>query len=214
MKEKFAELRKEYRQETLTEADLKANPFEQFHYWLAQSIQAGLTEPNAMILSTASLQGIPSSRTVLLKELDTEGFVFFTNYASRKGQEIAENAQVSLLFYWPELERQVRIQGQAEKLTTEESDTYFASRPRGSQLGAWASKQSEVISGRETLEDRLKSLETQFADSSIPRPEFWGGYRVKPSEIEFWQGRPNRLHDRLSFRKSAALAWQVFRLSP
>ena len=206
-------LRKEYRQASLNEAELQADPFLQFKYWFEQAISAQLPEPNAMILSTVSVSGAPSSRTVLLKELDSQGFVFFSNYASRKGREIAVNQQVCLLFYWAELERQVRIEGQIETISAADSDAYFASRPRGSQLGAWASSQSERLDSRETLEQTLQALEQEYADKAIPRPPHWGGYRVVPNAVEFWQGRPSRLHDRLLYQLEGQ-TWRVSRLSP
>ncbi len=206
-------LRKEYRQASLNEAELRADPFSQFKYWFEQAISAQLPEPNAMILSTVSVSGAPSSRTVLLKELDSQGFVFFSNYASRKGREIAVNQQVCLLFYWAELERQVRIEGQIETISAADSDAYFASRPRGSQLGAWASSQSERLDSRETLEQTLQALEQEYADKAIPRPPHWGGYRVVPNAVEFWQGRPSRLHDRLLYQLEGQ-TWRVSRLSP
>lgn len=206
-------LRKEYRQASLNEAELQADPFSQFKYWFEQAISAQLPEPNAMILSTVSASGAPSSRTVLLKELDSQGFVFFSNYASRKGREIAVNQQVCLLFYWAELERQVRIEGQIETISAADSDAYFASRPRGSQLGAWASSQSERLDSRETLEQTLQALEQEYADKAIPRPPHWGGYRVVPNAVEFWQGRPSRLHDRLLYQLEGQ-TWRVSRLSP
>lgn len=214
MKDTLAKLRKEYRQHRLDEDDLAADPMKQFQIWFQAAVSAQLPEPNAMILSTVSPQGEPSSRTVLLKEADACGFVFFTNYLSRKGRDIAQNPQVSLLFYWPELERQVRILGRAEQLPASESDQYFASRPRGSQLGAWASAQSETLISREVLENKLKDLEQQWSDQEIPRPAHWGGYRVLPHELEFWQGRPNRLHDRLVYQRQQGGDWQIFRRFP
>jgi pyridoxamine 5'-phosphate oxidase len=206
-------LRKEYRQASLNESELQADPFLQFKYWFEQAISAQLPEPNAMILSTVSASGAPSSRTVLLKELDSQGFVFFSNYASRKGREIAANQQVCLLFYWAELERQVRIEGQIEKISEADSDAYFASRPRGSQLGAWASSQSECLDSREVLEQTLQALEQEYAEKAIPRPPHWGGYRVVPNAVEFWQGRPSRLHDRLLYQIEGQ-NWRVTRLFP
>lgn len=206
-------LRKEYRQASLNEADVSADPFLQFQAWFGQACSAELPEPNAMILSTVSASGAPSSRTVLLKEFDSQGFVFFSNYISRKGREMAANPQVCLLFYWAELERQVRIEGQIEKIPVADSDSYFASRPRGSQLGAWASQQSQSLSSRQALEQALQALEAEYTGKTIPRPAHWGGYRVLPLTLEFWQGRPSRLHDRLLYRRTDQ-NWQLSRLSP
>ncbi|MGE3728188.1 MAG: pyridoxamine 5'-phosphate oxidase [Candidatus Sericytochromatia bacterium] len=206
-------LRKEYRQASLNEGDLLADPFLQFKHWFEQALSAQLPEPNAMILSTVSASGAPSSRTVLLKELDPQGFVFFSNYASRKGREVDANPQVCLLFYWPELERQIRIEGPIEKIAEADSDAYFASRPRGSQLGAWASMQSARLNSREELEQVLQRLEQDYVGKDIPRPPHWGGYRVVPEAVEFWQGRPSRLHDRLLYRQQGQ-TWSISRLSP
>lgn len=206
-------LRKEYRQASLNESDLLADPFLQFKHWFEQALSAQLPEPNAMILSTVSASGAPSSRTVLLKELDPQGFVFFSNYASRKGREVDANPQVCLLFYWPELERQIRIEGPIEKIAAADSDAYFASRPRGSQLGAWASMQSACLNSREELEQVLQRLEQEYVGKDIPRPPHWGGYRVVPEAVEFWQGRPSRLHDRLLYRLLGQ-TWSISRLSP
>jgi pyridoxamine 5'-phosphate oxidase len=167
-----------------------------------------------MTLATAAHDGKPSARMVLLKGFDQNGFVFYTNYESRKGHELDENPRAALVFYWPELERQIRIEGRVEKLAQDESDAYFASRPLGSRLGAWASRQSEVISGRQVIESRLQELETEYKDRAIPRPPHWGGYRVRPEAIEFWQGRPSRLHDRLRYRKLEDGRWVIERLSP
>lgn len=178
-----------------------------------QAISVGLLEPNAMTLATCDASGQPDARTVLLKAVDRNGFVFFTNYESKKSREIAENARVSLLFYWGELERQVRIAGMAVRVPEAESEEYFKSRPIGHQIGAWVSNQSDVIAGREVLEERLAALSRQFERGPIPRPPHWGGFRVAPHAIEFWQGRPNRLHDRLEYRRSDS-AWVIRRLSP
>ncbi|MDP9454252.1 MAG: pyridoxamine 5'-phosphate oxidase [Actinobacteria bacterium] len=206
-------LRKEYTRAGLREADLAAEPAEQFRRWFDEALGAGLHEPNAMTVATASPDGRPSARVVLLKGFDERGFVFYTNYEGRKGRELAENPHCALVFYWGELERQVRIEGRASRVPGEESDAYYGSRPRGSRLGAWASAQSREIESREALEERLGSLKREHEDREVPRPPFWGGYRVEPEVVEFWQGRENRLHDRLVYR-SAPGGWEVVRLQP
>lgn len=213
MNHSIANIRNEYSLKGLHENDLASNPLKQFQTWFNEVLDSGLYEPNAMHLSTTS-ETRPSGRIVLLKGLDERGFVFFTNYQSRKGNEMAHNAQVALTFFWKELERQVRIEGRIEKTSAEESDAYHDSRPRGSQIGAWVSHQSEVITNREFLEARQKTLEEEFADQLVPRPPHWGGYRVIPDYVEFWQGRPSRLHDRLAYTKTSEDAWQIERLSP
>lgn len=168
-----------------------------------------------MTLATATADGRPSARTVLLKEVDENGFVFYTNYESRKGRELIENPRAALVFYWEELERQVRVEGIAEKVSQEQSEEYFRTRPKGSRLGAWASRQGQVLPNREIIEDRLAELAKQYeASEDIPLPDYWGGFRVKPEIIEFWQGRPNRLHDRLCYRRESSGAWTISRLSP
>lgn len=210
----LADLRKEYMLQGLREADLDANPFAQFRTWFDQAVTAQLEEPNAMTLATATREGRPSARMVLLKGFDAQGFVFYTNYESRKARELAENPLAALVFFWVGLERQVRIEGRIEPVASHESDTYFASRPVGSQVGAWASHQSQVIPDRETLERRAQELSAQYAGQDIPRPPFWGGYRVVPETMEFWQGRPSRLHDRLRYRRLEDARWQIERLSP
>jgi pyridoxamine 5'-phosphate oxidase len=209
----ISDLRKEYTVGGLTEAEIRLNPIEQFFYWLDQAIVAQVPEPNAMSLATATPDGKPSARIVLLKGCDERGFTFFTNYLSRKGREIAENPYVAAVFFWHELERQVRIEGKVERVSDAESDAYHHSRPIGSQLGAWTSEQSEVISGRKVLEDRLRELTVRFGSGEIPRPPHWGGFRIIPDVIEFWQGRPNRLHDRIQFRRVDG-TWIMERLAP
>jgi pyridoxamine 5'-phosphate oxidase len=206
-------LRKEYTRAGLDKADLDPDPIVQFHEWFQKVIDADLHEPNAMILATATAEGKPSARTVLLKGYDERGFVFYTNYEGRKAKEIEANPTCALLFYWGELERQVRIEGRASRLSGEESDAYFAGRPRGSRLGAWASEQSRPVEDRSVLEERVRALEAEYDGRRIPRPPFWGGYRVEPQEIEFWQGRENRLHDRLVYRREDG-AWRIERLQP
>jgi pyridoxamine 5'-phosphate oxidase len=206
-------LRKEYTRAGLDRADLDPDPIVQFQEWFEKVIDADLHEPNAMIVSTASTDGKPSARTVLLKGYDERGFVFYTNYEGRKANEIEANPMCALLFYWGELERQVRIEGRASRLSGDESDAYFEGRPRGSRLGAWASEQSRPVEDRSVLEERVKALEAQYEGREIPRPPFWGGYRVEPDTIEFWQGRENRLHDRLVYRREDG-AWRIERLQP
>ena len=207
-------LRKEYRRERLDEATAAADPLSMFEEWFAEAAESGLVEPNAMTLATATPEGKPSARVVLLKDFDATGFSFFTNYASRKGQEIAANPFAALTFWWGPLERQIRIEGRVEKLDTDESDAYFASRPQGSRLGAWVSHQSAVIPDRAVLEARLADLETQYGDEAPPRPPYWGGYRVIPAVYEFWQGGLHRLHDRLRYTRRDDGTWDLARLSP
>jgi len=208
-------LRRDYTQRGLTLDDLKPDPFDQFAQWFQQAIDAELLEPNALVLSTVSAEGIPFQRTVLLKYFDPQGFVFFTNYGSRKAQHIGDNPQVSMLFPWYGLERQLAIAGIATKISTTESLKYFSSRPRGSQLGAWVSQQSSIISSRQLLEMQFEKMKQKFLDREIPLPDFWGGYRVTPTSFEFWQGRPNRLHDRFLYnRQEVDESWAIQRLSP
>lgn len=215
MTDRIAKIRKEYTQETLQESEVALDPSRQFEYWFQEALRAELPEPNAMFLSTVDADGFPNGRVVLLKGLDARGFVFYTNYGSKKGQELASNAMASLTFFWQELERQVRVRGRVERVSEAESDEYFASRPRGSQIGAWVSEQSTVIQSREVLEERTQAYEARFANQEVPRPPHWGGYRVLPFELEFWQGRHSRLHDRIRYRLDEPTGtWLIERLSP
>ncbi len=207
----MADLRRDYALAGLAEGDLAATWLEQFDRWFGEA--AGLVEPNAVVLATATPDGVPSARTVLLKDYDERGLVVFTNLTSRKGREALANPRATLLFAWVELERQVVVEGAVEQVSREETEAYFRSRPRGSRLGAWTSHQSSVIPGREVLEQRQAELEERYADQDVPVPDFWGGLRVVPTAVEFWQGRPSRLHDRLRYRL-AGDAWVVERLSP
>lgn len=209
-----ADLRKEYTSLGLSETQARPNPYEQFKIWFDQAVAAQLPEPNAMTIATATLDGKPSARMVLLKNYDERGFVFYTNYQSNKGQQLIENPWGAIVFWWAELERQVRIEGRVEKVSDAESDEYFRSRPIGSQLGAWASNQSQVVESREVLERQLEQLKEGYENKDVPRPPHWGGFRVIPDEIEFWQGRPNRLHDRLLYRRGEDSNWTTQRLSP
>ncbi|MCU0552817.1 MAG: pyridoxamine 5'-phosphate oxidase [Leptolyngbya sp. Prado105] len=209
----IADLRKDYTKETLNESDVDPNPVQQFQRWFDQAVKAELPEPNAMTLATASKDGIPAARIVLLKAVDDRGFTFFTNYNSNKGKELEANPQAALVFLWTELERQVRIVGRVEKVTAEESDGYFFSRPHNSRLGAWASEQSEIIPNRDVLEQRLATLKVEYENQEVPRPPHWGGFRVIPHEIEFWQGRSSRLHDRLLYCRQGE-NWTIERMSP
>lgn len=209
----IADLRLNYSQKQLTETEVDPNPFQQFRLWFEEAVTAQLPEPNAMTLATASKTGMPSARIVLLKGVDDRGFVFYTNFESRKGQELKENPQAVLVFLWKQLERQVRIEGPVEVVSDADADAYFHSRPLASQLGAWASEQSRVIASREVLEQRFQTLQTQYENQEIPRPPHWGGFRVLPQQIEFWQGRPSRLHDRLCYRLQQD-SWLIERLAP
>lgn len=210
----IADIRRDYSLKTLLEHEIADSPYAQFADWWQQAIESEIDEVNAMTLATASLEGVPAARIVLLKEYDENGFVFYTNYDSAKGQELAENPRASLLFFWKELERQVRITGMVEKVSGAESDAYFLSRPTGSQIGAWASPQSHVIESRSWLEQQVKVLEEKFSNKTVARPPQWGGYRVKPVIIEFWQGRSSRLHDRLQYTLQEDGTWKIERLAP
>jgi pyridoxamine 5'-phosphate oxidase len=210
----FDTVRKEYSTRGLNESDLAPSPLTQFQRWYEEAVAANVIEPNAMTLATATRDGVPSARTILLKGFDERGFIFYTNYESQKGKELAENPNAALVFYWATFERQIRITGVINKISPEESESYFKSRPMGAQLGAWVSLQSQVIPNREVLEERLTELMNELADTeNIPMPPYWGGYCLAPREIEFWQGRINRLHDRFRYTRLNG-DWKIERLSP
>ncbi len=210
----LANVRKEYTQQSLDHSDVLPDPVAQFEQWFGAAQKAQVPEPNAMNLATVSADGRPTARIVLLKGIEEESFLFYTNYESRKGQDLQHMPYVALTFFWPELERQVRIEGEATKISEERSTTYFQSRPRGSQLGAWVSPQSQIIEDRSVLDQRQQELSERFDEEKIPRPHYWGGYAVQPHTIEFWQGRPSRLHDRLRYRRQADDTWVIERLAP
>ncbi len=205
---------KQYGLLELKESDLDPNPFKQFEKWFGDALKADLIHPNAMTVATATKDGKPSARIMLLKGFDEDGFVFYTNSESKKGEDLTESPQAALVFWWDKLERQVRIEGYVEKVSDEEADSYFKSRPRGSQIGAWASKQSRVIDSRQVLEQQFQELEAQYQNRDVSRPPYWTGYRLRPDSIEFWQGRPNRLHDRLRYRSGDGGSWIIERLAP
>jgi len=210
---RIAGLRQVYQLKTLSKKDVLEDPFRQFDVWWQEAIESKVYEPNAMTLATCNTEGRPSARTVLLKGIHENGFTFYTNYNSKKAEDLKQNPQASLLFFWKELERQIRIEGTVQKLSGEESDAYFASRPRQSQLGAWASPQSKTIPSRKFLQDKEQQIEKEYADQQIPRPSFWGGYLLVPDRIEYWQGRPGRLHDRILYSATHA-GWKIERLAP
>jgi pyridoxamine 5'-phosphate oxidase len=209
----LSDIRKEYAGAALNERDAEKNPFTQFQKWFQQVIDAKVTEPNVMTLASVN-ENKPSARIVLLKDFDENGFVFFTNYESCKGKEIIQNPNVALVFFWKELDRQVRVMGAAHKISQKDSEEYFHSRPRGSQIGAWASNQSEIIANRDFLEKRFRDLGKKFDGKDVPLPPYWGGFCVVPSKIEFWQGRPDRMHDRLLYTRQPDHSWTLDRLSP
>lgn len=215
MQKDLGNYRKTYEKSELTEASIRQNPLEQFQKWFYEvEASEGVDEPNAMTISTIGLDGFPKSRVVLMKKFTFEGFIFYTNYQSEKGRAIEANRSVCLSFFWPNMERQVIIKGKAEKIAENLSDGYFESRPHGSKLGAVVSDQSEVVPSREYLEDKLKKLQQKYESKEVPRPEYWGGYLVRPISIEFWQGRPNRLHDRIRYSLQEDFDWKIERLAP
>lgn len=210
----LANLRQEYTQQSLDRSDVLPDPVKQFERWFADAQQAQIHEPNAMHLATVSDEGRPTARIVLLKGIEEGCFLFYTNYHSQKGQQLQQQPYAALTFFWPELERQVRIEGPVDKISNERSTAYFHSRPRGSQLGAWVSPQSEVIADRAVLEQRQQELTQKYADQPIPRPPHWGGFALRPDRLEFWQGRPSRLHDRLRYQRQDDRSWTLERLAP
>lgn len=215
MQKDLGNYRKSYEKSELVENTISQDPMLFFRQWFDETeASQSIEEPNAMTISTIGLDGYPKNRVVLLKQVTSEGFIFYTNYNSEKGNAITENPSVCLSFFWPSLERQIIIKGKAEKTSNEISDTYFKSRPKGSQIGALASDQSKVIASRKVLDDALERLTSEYAEKELKRPEFWGGYIVKPTSIEFWQGRPNRLHDRIRYSQSSESNWKIERLAP
>ncbi|HET6569070.1 MAG TPA: pyridoxamine 5'-phosphate oxidase [Rhodothermales bacterium] len=209
-----ADLRREYMQRELDESDIAADPITQFASWYREALTSGVVEPNAMTLATVAAEGRPSARIVLLKDFDAHGFTFFTNYDSRKGRELEQNPWAALVFWWDVMERQVRIEGRVARVAPEMSDEYFASRPYGSRLGAWASPQSRVLPDRGALTEALTALDAKYSGGDVPRPPHWGGYRLSPTAVEFWQGRPSRLHDRIRYTLQPDGTWRTERLAP
>jgi len=213
MSPSIGNIRRDYTLARLDEASVDPDPLIEFARWFEEALKAEARDPNAMTLATANAAGVPSARIVLLKGFDGRGFVFFTDYRSRKGAELAENPRAALVFYWPELERQVRITGGTAPVERQESETYFRSRPRASRLGAWISHQSQVIAGRQELDDRVPEMERRYPGDDVPLPAYWGGFRLRPESIEFWQGRASRLHDRIRYVRKGD-SWRIERLSP
>ena len=214
MNNAIADIRKDYKLASLEEVDVAANPFDQFTRWWNEAVASQIDEVNAMTLATVNATGVPAARIVLLKGYNPDGFIFFTNYESDKGKNLAQNPHAAIVFFWKELERQIRIEGTVEKVSAEESDRYFNSRPASSRIGAWASPQSAVIENRLVIEQNVERYSSIFANDSIERPDHWGGYIVKPTSIEFWQGRSSRLHDRIRYVLENSASWKVERLAP
>jgi pyridoxamine 5'-phosphate oxidase len=214
MDHKLASIRREYSLRNLTKDSVNESPVKEFRKWLDEAIRARVFEPTAMTLATAGSDGSPSARIILLKDVSEKGLTFFTNFESRKGKQLSENPRAAIVFYWPELERQVRFEGKVEKLSDSDSDEYFASRPEGSKAGAWASRQSNIISSRKVLESEVLRIISHFRNKSIPRPPYWGGYYLDPVLAEFWQGRPDRLNDRIQYILNKENRWEISRLSP
>ncbi len=214
MTHRIADLRKDYTLNGLDVSQAASDFMSQFHNWFDAAWEAGVVEPNAMHLATVGADGRPSGRIVLLKDLTEGGFVFYTNYDSQKGQELTAHPVAALTFFWPDLERQIRVEGRVERVSEAESDVYFASRPRSSQIGAWVSPQSTVVTNRLVLDERKAEIEAQFDGQPVPRPAHWGGFAVVPDRVEFWQGRPSRLHDRISYRQTETGTWIIERLAP
>jgi pyridoxamine 5'-phosphate oxidase len=211
--DKIANLRREWSSRKLDETNVNSNPIGQFSEWMQEAIDADLLDVNAMTLATADKNGVPSARIVLLKSIDKKGLVFFTNYESNKGKDLAENPKASVVFFWKELERQVRVTGTVERILKKESEEYFKSRPYESQISAWASNQSSEVKNRKELEEKFAELKNKYPVNKVPLPDFWGGYRINPDRFEFWQGRPNRLHDRIAYIKERG-KWKIVRLAP
>ena len=214
LKEYISQLRYDFSKQTLDESEVNTNPIIQFESWFKEAVEAQVLSPNAMVVSTASKDAVTTARVLLLRNFDEKGFVFYTNHNSKKGNQIDHNPHVALTFFWPELERQIRIEGTVDKQTDEESDEYFVVRPEGSKLGAWASQQSSVVESRAVMDAKFKEMQNHFRGKEIPRPAFWGGYLVKPTMFEFWQGRPNRFHDRIAYVQDENRNWEIERLSP